>query len=232
MSFESTVKKVQKAYFADATVDASGYANFGVTVNITDEKNSGKFFIAVTDGQFRVEPYAYDDRLCELSLTATILNSVISGKTTIMSAIEKGKIICEGNLDGAKMIDALIASAVPAVKAAETKTDKAAKKPAEKKAEEKPATKKAAKKTEEKPTAKKAEEKPAAKKTEEKPAAKKIEEKPAAAKTEVVKAEAPKAEAPKTEAKAETPKAEAKTEVKADATAKKAPKARNRAKRK
>ena len=223
MSFESTVKKVQKAYFADATVDASGYANFGVTVNVTDEKNSGKFFIAVTDGQFRVEPYAYDDRLCELSLTATILNSVISGKTTIMSAIEKGKIICEGNLDGAKMIDALIASAVPAVKAAKTKTEKAAKKPAEKKAEEKPATKKAAKKTEEKPTAKKAEEKPAAKKT---------EEKPAAAKTEVVKAEAPKAEAPKTEAKAEAPKAEAKTEVKADATAKKAPKARNRAKRK
>ena len=34
MSFESTVKKVQKAYFADATVDASGYANFGVTVNM------------------------------------------------------------------------------------------------------------------------------------------------------------------------------------------------------
>lgn len=205
MSFESTVKKVQKAYFADATVDASGYANFGVTVNIEDGKNDGKFFIAVTDGQFRVEPYAYDDRLCELKLTATVLNSVISGKTTIMSAIEKGKIDCFGPTDGAKMIDALIASAVPAVKAAETKTEKAAKKPAEKKAEEKPAAKKAAKKTEEKPAAKKAEEKPAAKKAEEKP-------------------EAPKAEAPKTEA----PKAE----VKAEAPAKKAPKARNRAKRK
>ena len=228
MSFESTVKKVQKAYFADATVDASGYANFGVTVNITDEKNSGKFFIAVTDGQFRVEPYAYDDRLCELQLTATVLNSVISGKTTIMSAIEKGKIECVGPTDGAKMIDALIASAVPAVKAAETKAEK----PAKKATEKKPAEKKAAeKKTEEKPA--------------KKPAAKKTEEKPAAAKTEVVKAEAPKAEAPKTEAKteapkteapkteakAEAPKAEAKTEAKADAV-KKAPKARNRAKRK
>ena len=206
MSFESTVKKVQKAYFADATVDASGYANFGVTVNITDEKNSGKFFIAVTDGQFRVEPYAYDDRLCELQLTATVLNSVISGKTTIMSAIEKGKIECVGPTDGAKMIDALIASAVPAVKAAETKTEKAAKKPAAKKAEEKPA-------------AKKTEEKPAAKKIEEKPAAKKAEEKPEAPKAEEVKAEAPKTEAPKAEVKAEAP-------------AKKAPKARNRAKRK
>ena len=210
MSFESTVKKVQKAYFADATVDASGYANFGVTVNITDEKNSGKFFIAVTDGQFRVEPYAYDDRLCELSLTATVLNSIISGKTSFSDAIEKGKITCEGSLDGAKMIDALIASAVPAEKAAETKTDKPAKKAAENK-----------------PAEKKAEEKPA-----KKPAAKKAEEKPAAAKTEEVKAEAPKVEAPKTEAKAEAPKTEAKTEVKADATAKKAPKARNRAKRK
>lgn len=206
MSFESTVKKVQKAYFADATVDASGYANFGVTVNVTDEKNSGKFFIAVTDGQFRVEPYAYDDRLCELSLTATVLNSVISGKTTISAAIEKGKITCEGSLDGAKMIDALIASAVPAVKAAETKAEKPAKKAAEKKAAEK-----------------KAEEKPA-----KKPAAKKAEEKPAAAKTEEVK----KVEAPKTEVKAEAPKTEAKTEAKADATTKKAPKARNRAKRK
>lgn len=210
MSFESTVKKVQKAYFADATVDASGYANFGVTVNITDEKNSGKFFIAVTDGQFRVEPYAYDDRLCELSLTATVLNSVISGKTTILSAIEKGKITCEGSLEGAEKVQALIASAVPAVKAAETKADKPAKKAAEKK-----------------PAEKKAEEKPA-----KKPAAKKTEEKPAVVKTEEVKAEAPKAEAPKTEAKAEAPKAEAKTEVKADVTAKKAPKARNRAKRK
>lgn len=210
MSFESTVKKVQKAYFADATVDASGYANFGVTVNITDEKNSGKFFIAVTDGQFRVEPYAYDDRLCELSLTATVLNSVISGKTTILSAIEKGKITCEGSLEGAEKVQALIASAVPAVKAAETKADKPAKKAAEKK-----------------PAEKKAEEKPA-----KKPAAKKTEEKPAVVKTEEVKAEAPKAEAPKTEAKAEAPKAEAKTEVKADVTAKKAPKARNRQKRK
>lgn len=216
MSFESTVKKVQKAYFADATVDASGYANFGVTVNVTDEKNSGKFFIAVTDGQFRVEPYAYDDRLCELSLTATVLNSVISGKTTISAAIEKGKITCEGSLDGAKMIDALIASAVPAVKAAETKAEK----PAKKAAEKKPAEKKA--------TEKKAEEKPA-----KKPADKKAEEKPAAAKTEEVKkVEAPKVEAPKTEVKAEAPKTEAKTEAKADATAKKAPKARNRAKRK
>lgn len=211
MSFESTVKKVQKAYFADATVDASGYANFGVTVNVTDEKNSGKFFIAVTDGQFRVEPYAYDDRLCELSLTATVLNSIISGKTTIMSAIEKNKITCEGPTKGAEMIDALIAKAVPAVKAAETKADKPAKKAAEKK-----------------PAEKKAEEKPA-----KKPAAKKAEEKPAAVKTKDVKAEAPKAEAPKVEApKAEAPKAEAKTEVKADVTAKKAPKARNRAKRK
>lgn len=204
MSFESTVKKVQKAYFADATVDASGYANFGVTVNITDEKNSGKFFIAVTDGQFRVEPYAYDDRICELKLTATVLNSVISGKTTISAAIEKGKITCEGPTKGAEMIDALIAKAVPAVKAAETKADKPAKKATEKKAEEKPAKK---------------------------PAAKKTEEKPAAAKTEEVKTEAPKAEAPKTEVKAEAPKAEAKTEVKTD-VAKKAPKARNRAKRK
>lgn len=209
MSFESTVKKVQKAYFADATVDASGYANFGVTVNVTDEKNSGKFFIAVTDGQFRVEPYAYDDRLCELSLTATVLNSVISGKTTILSAIEKGKIICEGSLEGAEKVQALIASAVPAVKEAEVKTEKAekpAKKAAEKKAEEKPAKK---------------------------PAAKKAEEKPAAAKTEEVKkVEAPKVDAPKTEVKAEAPKTEAKTEAKADAAAKKAPKARNRAKRK
>lgn len=186
MSFESTVKKVQKAYFADATVDASGYANFGVTVNITDEKNSGKFFIAVTDGQFRVEPYAYDDRLCELSLTATVLNSVISGKTTILSAIEKGKIICEGSLEGAEKVQALIASAVPAVKEAEVKTEKPAKKPVEKKAEEKPAKK---------PAAKKAEEKPAAK-TEE-------------VKAEDPKVEAPKAEAPKAEVKAEAPKAEA-----------------------
>lgn len=211
MSFESTVKKVQKAYFADATVDASGYANFGVTVNVTDEKNSGKFFIAVTDGQFRVEPYAYDDRICELKLTATVLNSIISGKTSFSAAIEKGKIDCVGPTDGAKMIDAIIAKAVPAEKAAETKTDKPAKKAAEKKA-----------------TEKKAEEKPA-----KKPAAKKAEEKPAAAKTEEVKkVEAPKVEAPKTEVKAEAPKTEAKTEVKADATAKKPPKARNRAKRK
>lgn len=186
MSFESTVKKVQKAYFADATVDASGYANFGVTVNVTDEKNSGKFFIAVTDGQFRVEPYAYDDRLCELSLTATVLNSVISGKTNILSAIEKGKITCEGSLEGAEKVQALIASAVPAVKEAEAKAEKA----------DKPAAKKAAKKTEEKP---------AAKKTEEKPAAKKAEEKPAAPKAEEVKAEAPKTEAPKAEVKAEAP---------------------------
>lgn len=215
MSFESTVKKVQKAYFADATVDASGCDNFGVTVNITDEKNSGKFFIAVTDGQFRVEPYAYDDRICELKLTATVLNSIISGKTSFSAAIEKGKIDCVGPTDGAKMIDAIIAKAVPAEKAAETKTDK----PAKKAAEKKPAEKKA--------TEKKAEEKPA-----NKPAAKKAEEKPAAAKTEEVKAEAPKVEAPKTEVKAEAPKTEAKTEVKADATAKKAPKARNRAKRK
>ncbi len=198
MSFDSTVKKLQKKFFEETAVNAEGFENFGVEVHLTDEKNEGTFFIAVTDGQFRIEPFDYKGYACKIDLTATVLNSIANGKTTVAEAADKGKLTCDGNFDYALKVQELISKAVSAEAAKEE--EKPAKKPA--------AKKEAAPKAAKKETAPKAEKHAAPK------AAAKAEEKPA------VK------ESPKAEVK-EAPKAEVKAEVKeapkADAKAPKAP---------
>ena len=198
MSFDSTVKKLQKKFFEETAVNAEGFENFGVEVHLTDEKNEGTFFIAVTDGQFRIEPFDYKGYACKIDLTATVLNSIANGKTTVAEAADKGKLTCDGNFDYALKVQELISKAVSAEAAKEE--EKPAKKPAAKKEA-------APKATAKKETAPKAEKHAAPK------AAAKAEEKPA------VK------ESPKAEVK-EAPKAEVKAEVKeapkADAKAPKA----------
>lgn len=194
MSFDSTVKKLQKKFFEETAVNAEGFENFGVEVHLTDEKNEGTFFIAVTDGQFRIEPFDYKGYACKIDLTATVLNSIANGKTTVAEAADKGKLTCDGNFDYALKVQELISKAVSAEAAKEE--EKPAKKPA--------AKKEAAPKAAKKETAPKAEKHAAPK------AAAKAEEKPA------VK------ESPKAEVK-EAPKAEVKEAPKADAKAPKAP---------
>lgn len=195
MSFDSTVKKLQKKFFVESTVNAEGFENFGVTVHLTDDKNEGRFYIAVTDGQFRIEPFNYEDRACEIELAATVLNSIVSGKTTIAEAYEKGKLTYKDNFDYALKVQELISKAVSAEAAKEEE------KPAKKPAAKKEAAPKAAAKKETAPKAEKHAAPKAAAKAEEKPAVK----------------ESPKAEvkeAPKAEVKAEVkeaPKADAKT---------------------
>ena len=199
MSFDSTVKKLQKKFFVESTVNAEGFENFGVTVHLTDDKNEGRFYIAVTDGQFRIEPFNYEDRACEIELAATVLNSIVSGKTTIAEAYEKGKLTYKDNFDYALKVQELISKAVSAEAAKEEE------KPAKKPAVKKEAAPKAAAKKETAPKAEKHAAPKAAAKAEEKPAVK---------------------ESPKAEVK-EAPKAEVKAEVKeapkADAKAPKAP---------
>lgn len=203
MSFDSTVKKLQKKFFEETAVNAEGFENFGVEVHLTDEKNEGTFFIAVTDGQFRIEPFDYKGYACKIDLTATVLNSIANGKTTVAEAADKGKLTCDGNFDYALKVQELFSKAAPAA------AEKAEEKPAKKTASKKEAAPKAAAKKE---TALKAE-KPAAKKA---PA--KAEEKPAVKEAPKAEAKAEVKEAPKAEVKAEVkeaPKAEAKTEAKA-----------------
>lgn len=199
MSFDSTVKKLQKKFFVESTVNAEGFENFGVTVHLTDDKNEGRFYIAVTDGQFRIEPFNYEDRACEIELAATVLNSIVSGKTTIAEAYEKGKLTYKDNFDYALKVQELISKAVSAEAAKEEE------KPAKKPAAKKEAAPKAAAKKETAPKAEKHAAPKAAAKAEEKPAVK---------------------ESPKAEVK-EAPKAEVKAEVKeapkADTKAPKAP---------
>ena len=144
MSFDSTVKKLQKKFFVESTVNAEGFENFGVTVHLTDDKNEGRFYIAVTDGQFRIEPFNYEDRACEIELAATVLNSIVSGKTTIAEAYEKGKLTYKDNFDYALKVQELISKAVSAEAAKKETAPKA----------EKHAAPKAAAKTEEKPAVK------------------------------------------------------------------------------
>lgn len=200
MSFDSTVKKLQKKYFEETNVNAEGFENFGVEVHLTDEKNEGTFFIAVTDGQFRIEPFDYKGYACKIDLTAAVLNSIANGKTTVAEAADKGKLTYDGNFDYALKVQELFSKAVPAA------AEKAEEKPAKKTAAKKEAAPKAAAKKETAPK----EEKPAASKK----AAAKAEEKPAVNEAPKAEVKAEVKEAPKAEVK-EAPKAEAKTDAKA-----------------
>lgn len=69
-----------------------------VQVNLTG-KTTGTFYIEVLDGKVSVEPYEYNDRDAEITLTVTNYSKLIDRKLDPVLAFTTGKLKVEGNME-------------------------------------------------------------------------------------------------------------------------------------
>ncbi len=157
MTFESALKTLKTKF---KNVDAKKLADMAVQVTLTDEDCGGTLYFKATDGNLEVAGYDYRDNDAVIDIERKALMDILSGKSTLDKAIEKGQATAKGNfekLDTLKVaIPAYVAPAkkAPAKKAEPVKAEATKKAPAKKtepvKAEtvaKAPAKKAAAKKT-------------------------------------------------------------------------------------
>lgn len=130
MTFESALKTLKTKF---KNVDATKLADMAVQITLIDEDCGGTLYFKSVDGTLEVAGYDYRDNDAIIDIERKALMDILSGKSTLDKAIEKGKATAKGNFE---KLDTLKA-AIPEYKAPAKKTP-------EKKA---PAKKTAAKKT-------------------------------------------------------------------------------------
>ncbi len=150
MTFEGALKKIQAKF---TEVDASKLADMAVQVTLTDEDCGGTLYFKVTNGAVDVQGYDYRDNDAIIDIDRKALMDILSGKSTLDKAVDKGAATVKGNFEKLDTLKAAIPEHVPVKKPAVKKT--AAKKAEAPKAA--PAKKTAAKKTTAVTPAKKAE---------------------------------------------------------------------------
>ncbi len=94
MKFEELLAKVRK--MAEGK-DVSGTDFLAVQVNITGD-NSGVFYVEVKDGKVRIEPYEYNDRNCDITMSMDNFNKLIDGKLDPVMAFTLGKLKVGGDI--------------------------------------------------------------------------------------------------------------------------------------
>jgi len=94
MEFEELLAKVRK--MAEGK-DVSGTDFLAVQVNITGD-NSGVFYVEVKDGKVSIEPYEYNDRNCDITMSMDNFNKLIDGKLDPVMAFTLGKLKVGGDI--------------------------------------------------------------------------------------------------------------------------------------
>ncbi len=95
MTFEARFEKLSKKLIE---ADISKLKeDFAVQVTLNDEDCGGTFFVAYSDGAYRVEPYDYFDNTAYINVFALALNKLIDKRITLDEAKEKGLISIGGN---------------------------------------------------------------------------------------------------------------------------------------
>ena len=131
MTFEAAFKKIKEKF---ANVDAKNLVDMALQITISDEDCGGTFYAEVKDGTLNVEPYDYKDNDVVVDITKKALYSILDGKSSFESAVEKGDASVMGNLEKvASFKDAIKAPVKVAPKKKETEKKPAAKKAAAKK---------------------------------------------------------------------------------------------------
>ena len=178
MTFENAVKKIREKF---VELDASKLVDMAVQVTLTDDDCGGTLYFKVADGAVEVEGYDYRDNDVILDIERKALMDIISGKSTLEKAVEKGQATAKGDY-------ARLDSIKDAVKKAPAKKAPAKKETAKKETVKKETVKKEAVKKE-----------AVKKETVKKETVKKAEPKKETVKAEVKKETAKKADAPKKE---------------------------------
>ena len=94
MKFEELLAKVRK--MAEGK-DVSGTDFLAVQVNITGD-NSGVFYVEVKDGKVSIEPYEYNDKNCDITMSMDNFNKLIAGKLDPVMAFTLGKLKVGGDI--------------------------------------------------------------------------------------------------------------------------------------
>ncbi|MBO6229649.1 MAG: SCP2 sterol-binding domain-containing protein [Ruminiclostridium sp.] len=94
MTFEEILSKVRTIA---EKADVSGAGFLAAQINITGD-NGGVFYVEVKDGRINVEPYPYNDRNCEITISADNLSKLIEGKLDPVAAFTFGKLKVNGDV--------------------------------------------------------------------------------------------------------------------------------------
>lgn len=94
MTFDELLAKVRETA---AKADVLGIGFLAVQVNITGD-NGGVFYVEVKDGKINVEPYPYNDRNCEITISSDNLVKLINGKLDPVAAFTLGKLKVNGDI--------------------------------------------------------------------------------------------------------------------------------------
>lgn len=133
MTYQDAFNKAKEKFNNVKTDGFKGF--FAIQVNLTDEDCGGIFYIEYKDATLSVEPYDYIDRTTVVTAARAELMKVLGGTAKAETAIEKGKIEVNGDVES-------FITLADALKAANKKP--AAKKVVKKVAEKKEPAKKAA----------------------------------------------------------------------------------------
>lgn len=106
MTYNELVEKVRSAY---EHVDANFISDHvAFQFNITGEAE-GAFYVEISDGKVKVEPYEYYDRDVLVTTSAENLLDIVNGKLDPVKAYLTGKVKAEGNLGKAVFLKELSA---------------------------------------------------------------------------------------------------------------------------
>ncbi len=114
MTYEELVEKARQTY---GRADASGIeGHLAYQFNITGEAE-GAFYLEISDGQVKIEPYEYYDRDVLFTMTAKTLIRLGTGALDPVLAYTTGKLKVQGSLDKALLLKKLTVPADVAVEA-------------------------------------------------------------------------------------------------------------------
>ena len=104
MTFDEIVTKV-RGIASGVNVADKGF--LAVQVNLTGE-GGGVFYVEVKDGHVNVEPYSYDNRDCEVTMSTDDFNKLVEGKLDPVFAFTTGKLKVNGDIGKALEFSKLI----------------------------------------------------------------------------------------------------------------------------
>ncbi len=104
MKFEEILEKAREK---SRQIDPTGTDFLAVMVTLTG-KNGGVFYVEVKGGKVSVEPYEYNDRSCEIIMTAENFVKFLDGKLGTVAAYTLGKLKVNGDLGKALAFSKLL----------------------------------------------------------------------------------------------------------------------------
>ncbi len=90
-------KIIEKLRTLAKKLDVSGVDFLAVQVNLTD-LDPGVFYVEIKNGEINIEPYAYNDRSCAVSISSADFQKLLNGKLNAVAAYTTGKLKVEGDM--------------------------------------------------------------------------------------------------------------------------------------